>query len=149
MQVKVDKKLAFKIAGQSFTIKSREQAKDIRDKFLEENKDILKDQDTFFGLMEYNALDQNYKYFLGFKIKDKSLFDKNKFISYEVPEGEYLEVPVDSEDGLKEGYRYTYEEYFPNKKYFHGIGPDIEAYKYDNGIKDVKLFISLKENPHA
>ena len=139
MQVKVDKKLAFKIVGKTYTLESREQAKDIRDKFLEENKEILKDQDTLFGLMEYNALDQNYK----------DLTDKNDFISYEVPEGEYLEVPVDSEDGLKEGYRYTYEDYFPNKKYFHGIGPDVEAYKYDNGIKDVKLFISLKENPHA
>lgn len=152
MQVKVDKKLAFKIAGKSFKIDSREDAGEIRDDFLKTYRDILKEHGAAFGLMEYNALDQDYNYFIGFEISDKETIDKNKFLVYEIPEASYLEVPVEGEDGLKEGYRYTYEEYFPNKKYFHGLGADIEFYQYDettDNIGNVKLFILLRENPNA
>lgn len=152
MQVNVDKKLAFKIAGQSFTLRDRSEANDIRSSFLKDYKDILKEHGSAFALMEYNALEQNYNYFIGFEIADKDIIKENNFISYDVGESEYLEVPVENVEGLKEGYRYTYEDYFPNKKYFHGLGPDIEFYQYDetsDDIANVKLFICLRKNPHA
>ena len=152
MQVNVDRKLAFKIAGKGFTIKNREDVSEIRLSFLKEYKNILKEHGAAYGLMEYNALEQNYNYFIGFEIADKDTINQNDFIVYEVEESDYLEVPVESLDGLKEGYIYTYKEYFPNKKYFHGLGPDIEFYQYDqdnDSIASAKLFICLRENPHA
>lgn len=152
MQVNVDKKLDFKIAGQSFTIKSREDAEDIKKEFLKEYEELIKSFGSAFGLMEYNAIDQNYNYFIGFEICDPDLIENNNFIINEIPESTYLEVPVDTDGGIKEAYRYTYEDYFPNKKYFHGLGPDIEFYQYDeenNSIGNTKLFICLRENPHA
>ena len=152
MQVNVDKKLGFKIAGKAFKIDKREDANLIRDSFLNEHKEILKEHGAAFGLMEYNALDQNYNYFIGFEVSDRETIEKNNFLVYEIPGSYYLEVAVEGLDGLKDAYSYTYKEYFPNKKYFHGLGPDIEFYQYDestDSIGNVKLFILLRENPNA
>lgn len=152
MQVNVDKKLGFKIAGKSFKIDKREDAHQIGDSFLNEYRQILKEHGAAFGLMEYNALDQNYNYFIGFEVSDRETIEKNNFLVYEIPGSYYLEVAVEGLDGLKDAYSYTYEEYFPNKKYFHGLGADIEFYQYDestDSIGNVKLFILLRENPNA
>lgn len=152
MQVNVDKKLGFKIAGKAFKIDKREDAHQIRDSFLNEYRQILKEHGAAFGLMEYNALDQNYNYFIGFEVSDRETIEKNNFLVYEIPGSYYLEVAVEGLDGLNDAYSYTYEEYFPNKKYFHGLGADIEFYQYDestDSIGNVKLFILLRENPNA
>lgn len=150
MQVNIYNKENFKIKGKSFVIKNRNEAKEIRQEFFKKYEQVLKDIGSAYGLMEYNALEQNYNYFLGFKASDKNLPDEDEFISYDIAKAPYLEVEVNGEDGLDEGYDYVYHEFFPNKKYFHGLGPDIEFYKYDqSNISDVKLYICLKENPHS
>mgnify|MGYP000115115591 CR=1 FL=1 len=151
MQVNVDKKQALKIAVRSFEICKRNEAKPIRDEFLSKYKNILKELGSAFGLLEYNAIDKSYIYSVGFELSDDNLIKENRFRTYELDESIYLEVGVDGEN-LEEAYDYVYKEYFPNKKYFHGLGPDIEFYQYDikeDKIGNMKLFICLKENPHA
>ncbi len=151
MQVEIDKKPALKIAGRAFEINNRKDARDIRQRFFEEYEDrCLKDLGAGYGLMEYDALHQIYKYFIGFEISDQDLIDELGFDIKEIAESLYLEIPIDGFD-LEEGYSYTYEEFFPNKKYFHNIGPDVEYFQYDdseNEIGNVSLNISLMENPH-
>lgn len=151
MQVNVEKKQALKIAGRSFNIKNRSDAKPIRDEFLNKYKPILKELGAASGFLEYNAIDNSYGYFIGFELSDEDIISENRFRTYEVEESLYLELPVEGQN-LEEAYRYTYEDYFPNKKYFHGLGPDIEFYQFDSKedkLGNIKLFICIKENPHA
>lgn len=151
MQVNVEKKQALKIAGRSFNIKNRSDAKPIRDEFLNKYKPILKELGAAFGFLEYNAIDNSYGYFIGFELSDDDIISENRFRTYEVEESLYIELPVEGQN-LEEAYRYTYEDYFPNKKYFHGLGPDIEFYQFDSKedkLGNIKLFICIKENPHA
>ena len=153
MQVNIDKKPGFRLAGKEYNLENANDAKNVRENFLKEFKDYdVKSLGSFCGLRQYNALDGTYKYFLGFEISDPDFIKEKNLDLVEIEESLYLEVPVDGEDGLSEGYRYTYEEFFPNKKYFHGLSPDIEFYQYDNQSKkiaDVNLYISLMANPHA
>ena len=151
MNTIIDKRNSLKIAGRSFTIKDREDAKPIRDEFLNKYKSLLEDLGSAYGLIEYNAIDKSYSYFLGFELSDLAIIEENGFRTYELGEDVYLEVPVEDAN-LKEAYRYTYKDFFPNKKYFHGLGPDIEFYQYDlenDQLGNFKLFILLKENLHA
>lgn len=152
MQINIDKKPGFKISGKSFTINNREESEKLREEFLEDFKEKgLEEFGAMFALMEYDAINQDYKYFLGFETSDEDFINENNLEVREVEESLYLEVPVENSD-LESGYKYTYEEFFPNKKYFHNIGPDIEFYQYDQEnekIGNVELYIALKENPHA
>lgn len=152
MQVNVDKKQAFKIAGKPYKLSDRAEAVEYKKEFYENYRErVLEDLGAFYGLMTYNALDQSYDYFLGFELNDQEIIDELELEIREVDESYYLEVPIENED-LEEGYRYTYQEFFPNKKYFHGIGPDVEFYQYDenkNEIGNVELYICLKLNPNA
>lgn len=153
MQVNVDKKPGFRLAGREYKLNNANDAKDVRKNFLEEFKDYdIKELGSFCGLKQYNALDGTYKYFLGFEISDPDFISEKNLDLVEIEESLYLEVPVDGEEGLSEGYRYTYEDFFPNKKYYHALGPDIEFFQYDDECKkigNVELYISLMENPNS
>ena len=152
MQVNIDKKAGFRVAGKAYTLDSKDQAKNIRKEFLEEfTSDDLKDLGSFCALRLYNAKDDNYNYFLGFEIADNDFIENHDLEIKEVEESLYLEVPVEGEGGLDKAYEYTYEEFFPNKKYFHSLGPDIEFYQYDHkkkAVGNVSLFIAVMKNPH-
>ena len=151
MNTNIDKKPGFKIAGLAYTLNDRNESKAIRDKFLNEYKNKgIEDFGSFYGLMEFNALEQNYNYFLGFELADKEVIDDLDFNLREIPESYYLELDIEDEN-LGEAYDYTYQKFFPNKKYFHGLGPDVEFYQYDQKdekIGNVCLYICLKLNPH-
>lgn len=151
MRVNVVKKQALKIAVRSFELENRNEAKAIRDEFLSKYKKLLREVGSAFALMEYNAIDQSYIYSIGFKLSDNSLVKESGFRIYELDESTYLEVDVSGEN-LEEAYNYVYKEYFPNKRYFHGLGADIEFYQYNSDedkIANIKLFICLKENPNS
>lgn len=153
MQVNIDKKPGFRLAGKEYNLGNASDAKEVREKFLDEFKGYdIKELGSFCGLRQYNALDGTYKYFLGFEISDPDFIKEKNLELVEIEESLYLELPLDSLDGLMEAYRYTYEEFFPNKKYFHALGPDIEFFQYDDESKEIgniNLYISLMENPHA
>lgn len=150
MQITVNNQPGLRLAGKTYKLEDIGQAGKIRKKFLDEFNDVdLGELGSFCGLRKYNALDGTYDYFLGFETSDKDFIKQRSLEIYETDESLYLEVPVGSEDLLEEGYRYTYEEFFPNKKYFHSLGPDVEFFQYDNqkkAIANVGLYISLMEN---
>lgn len=152
MNTNIDKKPGFKIAGLAYTLNERAEAEAVRNEFFYNYKDRgLEDFGAFFGLMEYNALEAQYNYFLGFELSDQEIIDDLGFEVREVAESLYLEIDLDDKS-LDEAYDYTYEKFFPNKRYFHGLGPDVEFYQYnesDNEIGHVELYICLKINPHA
>lgn len=151
MEVNIDQELAFKIAGKDYIIKDRSRAQNIRDEFIGEFKDILREHGACYGFLEYNALEQNYKYILGFELSDDCIIKNNNFTTYKLKKNPYLEVNIEDKD-LENGYKYAYESFFPNKKYFHGLGPDVEFFQYDrqnDDIGQIKLFIALKENPNV
>lgn len=153
MQINIDNQPGIRLAGRAYKLENGSDAKEVRRKFLEEFKDLdLKDLGSFCGLRQYNALDGTFDYFLGFEISDPDFIKEWSLEIYEIEESLYLEVPVDGEDGIEEGYKYTYEEFFPNKKYFHSLDPDLEFFQYDGKkreIGNVSLYISLMENIHA
>lgn len=151
MEVNIDQELAFKIAGKDYIIKDLIQAQNIRDEFIGEFKDILREHGACYGFLEYNALEQNYKYILGFELSDDCIIKNNGFTTYKLDKNPYLEVNIEDKD-LEAGYKYVYKSFFPNKKYFHGLGPDVEFFQYDrqnDDIGQIKLFIALKENPNV
>ena len=152
MESNIDKKPGFKLAGLFYKIDKRDKAaairKDFCDKYWEKG---LRDFGAFTGLMTYNALDNSYEYFLGFEISDESVIDDLDFEIRQVDEALYYEALVDGLD-LESSYKYVYEKFFPNKKYFHGLGPDVEFYQFDeanNEIGKAELYICLRENPHV
>lgn len=119
MQINVDNQPGLRLAGRAYKLENASDAKEVRRKFLEEFKDLdLKDLGSFCGLRQYNALDGTFDYFLGFEISDPDFIKEWSLEVYEIEESLYLEVPIDGEDGLDEGYRYTYEEFFPKQKVF-------------------------------
>lgn len=152
MQVNIDTKQALRLAGKAFKLTDKSEAGPIRDDFLKTYQyDLLDELEAAYGLLQYNAIDQSYDYFLGFELADETIIADKGFEIREIDPSLYLELPVEGMDGLAEAYHYTYEEFFPNKKYFHGLGPDVEFYQYDSkqkAIGNVELYICLKKNPH-
>ena len=153
MQTNIDIMPQLRLAGKEYKLDDVSCAKEVRRKFLERFTDVdLKDLGSFCGLRQYNALDGTYKYFLGFEISDSDFIRQRDLDIFEIEETLYLEIPIDDEDSLEEGYKYAYEDFFPNKKYFHSLNPDLEFFQYDyekKEIGNVSLYISLMENVHA
>ena len=152
MELNIDKKPGFKVAGLSYKLEQRSEAEAIRKDYCDKYCDRgLREFGAFTGLMTYNALEDSYEYFLGFEISDQEVIDDLDFEVREVEEALYYEAIVEGLD-LESSYEYVYEKFFPNKKYFHGLGPDIEFYQFDetnNEIGKAELYICVMENPHA
>lgn len=151
MELNIDKKPSFRIAGLSYQIKKRTEADALRKEFFNSYKDRgLEEFGAFYGLMAYNAIANAYDYFLGFEIADQEVIDDLGFEVREIAESLYY-MPIVEGIDLESSYQYVYEKFFPNKKYFHGLGPDIEFYQYDEGKDEIgkaELYICLMENPH-
>ncbi len=152
MDTNIDKKSAIKLKGKSYKIKNRDEALAIRNEFIKTYIDSkLVDLESFCGLMQYNAMDDSYTYFLGFEIADNEILDDLDFIDREIDQSLYLEIFLNEEESLEDAYKYVYEEFFPNKKYFHNLSSDVEFYQYDMENKRIgnsELYISLMKNPH-
>ncbi|WP_099321186.1 GyrI-like domain-containing protein [Anaerococcus sp. Marseille-P3625] len=152
MDTNIDKKSAIKLKGKSFKIKNRDEALAIRNDFVKSYIDSkLVDLESFCGLMQYDAMDDSYTYFLGFEIADNEILDDLDFIDRQIDQSLYLEIFLNEEESLEDAYRYAYEEFFPNKKYFHNLSSDVEFYQYDMENKRIgnsELYISLMKNPH-
>lgn len=152
MDTNIDQKSALKLKGKSYKIKNRDEALAIRNEFIKTYIDSkLVDLESFCGLMQYNAMDDSYTYFLGFEIADNEILDDFDFIDREIDQSLYLEIFLNEEESLEDAYKYVYEEFFPNKKYFHNLSSDVEFYQYDMENKRIgnsELYISLMKNPH-
>lgn len=152
MDTNIDQKSALKLKGKSYKIKNRDEALAIRNEFIKTYIDSkLVDLESFCGLMQYNAMDDSYTYFLGFEIADNEILDDLDFIDRQIDQSLYLEIFLNEEESLEDAYKYVYEEFFPNKKYFHNLSSDVEYYQYDmenKRIGNAELYISLMKNPH-
>lgn len=152
MDTNIDQKSALKLKGKSYKIKNRDEALAIRNEFIKTYIDSkLVDLESFCGLMQYNAIDDSYTYFLGFEIADNEILDDLDFIDRQIDQSLYLEIFLNEKESLEDAYKYVYEEFFPNKKYFHNLSSDVEFYQYDmenKRIGNYELFISLMKNPH-
>lgn len=139
MEIKIEKKRAFKVAG----IKAEGNGEDffqkawikLFEKVAPHILEKLGDGQSYGACYGFESIHENgFEYMVGYDVKDMEKAAGLGLETIEVPEAEYVVVKLRGPmpGGIHEGWKYITEVFFPEQGYKHAGTPDFEVYSEGN-----------------